>query len=118
MREMRFLYVILAIMVIPVLYVVVLSFQDSQIIEGTIQQKSFQEKKCTQEPTFDPAFNMVMLKENCEGPNWTIRINNKQYDVTEHLYNKLEINSSYSFSYHPLKGMSLLEVRNHATSNN
>ncbi|MBX8945851.1 hypothetical protein [Lysinibacillus sp. K60] len=105
---MRFLFVILTIMLIPVFYVVVLSFQDSQILEGTIQQKNFQEKKCTQEPTFDPALNMVMLKENCEGPNWTITIDNKQYHVTEQLYNKLDINSFYTFSYHPLKGMSLL----------
>ena len=106
---MRFGFVILVILVlIPVLYVAVLSSQDSQIIEGTIQQKFYQEKKCTQELTYDPALNMTLPKENCKGPHWTIMINNEQYQVTEILYNKLEIDSFYSFSYHPLKGMSLL----------
>lgn len=100
-----FLIIILAI---PILLVVALSFQDSQKIKGTIQEKHYQEKECTQEITYNPALNMVMPEEKCDGPYWTVTINNKKYKVSEALYNKLEIDSFYSFSYHPLKGMSLL----------
>lgn len=102
-----FKYVLLIIFVILIFYLVTLILQDPETIEGTIQQKVHQEKKCSMEPTFDPALNMVMLKESCDGPHWTIIINNKQYQVTELLYDRLEIDSFYSFSYHPFKGMSL-----------
>ncbi|ACA42304.1 hypothetical protein [Lysinibacillus sphaericus] len=83
--------------------------QDPKIIEGTIEKKFYQEKKCIQELTYDPALNMYLPKENCEGPRWTITINNKEFQVTETLYNKLEVDSFYSLSYHPFKGLSLLK---------
>ena len=106
---MRFVFGILLIFAIPIMYVVALSFQDPQSIEGTIQQKFYQEEECKQEPTYDPALNTYLPKENCKGPTWTITINDEQYQVSEILYNKLEIGSFYSFSYHPLEGISLLQ---------
>lgn len=109
-KVMRFVFVILGVLIlIPVLYVVIFSNQDSQIIEGTIQQKFYQEKKCTQEMTYNPALNMFLPEDNCVGPNWIIQINNERYYITEILYDKLEIDSFYSFEYHPLKGMILLK---------
>lgn len=110
MRNMRFVFVILGILVlIPLLYVVILSNQNPQIIEGTIQQKFYNKKECTQEISFNPALNMVMPIENCKGPSWAIQLNNERYQVTEILFDKLEIDTFYSFDYHPLKGMTLLK---------
>lgn len=82
--------------------------QEPRIIEGTIQEKTYKEKKCTQELTYDPALNMLLPKENCKGPRWTITINNEEFQVSEQLYNKLEVDSFYTFSYQPLKGISLI----------
>ena len=109
MKEIRFVFVIIAILLLVlVVFVETLDFQNSENIEGIIQEKIYQEKKCTQEPTFDPALNMVLLKDDCNGPYWKVTINNRQYHVTERLYNTLEIDKFYTFTYHPLKGMSLL----------
>ncbi|UXJ71383.1 hypothetical protein [Lysinibacillus fusiformis] len=82
--------------------------QEPKIIKGSIQEKVYKEKKCRQELTYDPALNMLLPKENCKGPRWAITINNEEFQVSELLYNKLEVESFYTFSYHPLKGISLI----------
>lgn len=104
--RMSFVFVVFIIVIlVPILYI---SSQDSQIIEGAIQQKRHEEKQCTEEIAFDPALSMYLPKENCEGPYWIITINNREYHVSEQLFNKLDIDSYYSFSYHPFSGLKLL----------
>lgn len=105
-KQLIGLFVVLTI--IPIVIIAALSLQEPKLIKGTIQNKAYQERECTVELTYDPALNISLPKEKCEGPHWTIWINNKQYQVNELLYNNLEIDSHYSFTYHPLKGLFLL----------
>lgn len=105
MRMSFVLVVFIIVILIPILSV---SFQDSQIIEGTIQQKKHEEKHCAEEFELDPESGLYFPKEICKGPYWIITINNKEYHVSEQLFNKLDINSIYSFSYHPFSGLTLL----------